>query len=271
MKTLLFIFLSISIFKSTEAQYKTVPKDIYDRLLLESKKRLDGRYMVKGKAEIITNLKDWEGIKLEKYTYQVHDKNSSLGIDTTLTATVILYNPSYELVVKWVINALLKAGIKPTYKNTNQVLIEINKASNAQFPVRGIVYEDLTSRVKNVKDGLQETYAFFDGVTIECKGISITTYDTNNNRRFTNQRATKAQADKYLNMSFNDISSTHVFGRIISTTREDYKSILPNVNTDKTAWIKVVSEEYKKAMKSEENNLIYATIYNDRKRKFTFE
>lgn len=243
------VFFQVTLF----AQYKDLSKMDFEKAVLFARNSM-GQYMIKDTLKfppkIIDTISSWKGFELKLYTYKMdRDKlNKELGRD--LIGRVILCNPSAEKLVKWSVNALLKCGISVNYFNVLQVLNNIKGCSGAQFPVRGIVYEDI-----DPQDGTNETYAFFDGVTIEGNGIKISTKKK--------QRVTTNQEDEYLSMTFNDIDEAILYGRVSSTTRLEYIKAFPNTDTLGKNWVNIVRIEYQKAMNCDENNLIYATIFSD--------
>lgn len=234
-------------------QYKGLSKNDYNKALTFAEKSM-GQYMVNNRiAEpvIVDTISSWKGFELKLYTYKMTgDKlNEALGKD--LIGKVILCNPGPEKLVKWSVNALIKCKETVNYANVLQVLTNIKKCSGAQFPVRGVVYEDIAP-----ENGTNETYAFFDGVTVEGSGIKISTADK--------ERLKPDQELKYLTMTEKKIDSVKEYGRISSTTRNEYRLINKTADTSGKNWVKIVRQEYQKALNSDENNLLYATILADK-------
>lgn len=103
--------------------------------------------------------------------------------------------------------------------------MSIKNASGGQFPVKGIVYENMDGK------GFK-AYSFLDGVTVFLQTPGEITKE--------------------------NLSRVGKYARIISTTREEYNQRFSNVKTDGLAWLDVVRTEYPKALKSDTNNLMIA-------------
>ena len=206
-----------------------------------AKKIIGNRYMSTAPEARLLKTTDtipgWEGNPVQLFEYSIPDKK-----DGRLTTKVYLLNADTERLARWVISACWLATGSCQLKYINAIINSINEQSNGQFPIRGIVYEDLDS------DGIQETYPFFDGVSVECKGIAITTP----------ARATPAELEKLLSMKWSDVEKIEKYGRIISTTRLDYKKLFPAADTTGLNWSTIVRTEYKKALQSDINWLIVA-------------
>jgi hypothetical protein len=115
-------------------------------------------------------------------------------------------------------------------KNTDFLIKSIRDASGGQFPVKGIVYENM--------DGKEYVpYVFKDGVTVFLKQNAINDLSL---------------------ITDDNIRKTGKFARIISTTRPEYNSKFPNKNTNGMEWLNVVRDEYKLALQSDTNNLMIA-------------
>lgn len=259
MKQLLIIILAIVLFDKSSAQsYNGVSKETFDLIVNKTNMKLSkGGYLWCKKyhqAKLIdstSTLKGWKGRKLYIYNYTVTDSKPYKSLNTN----VILYNPTAEKLTKWAINAIAKNNtvnkkkIKLNLENINSIIDYIIAQSGGQFPVRGIVYEDISPQ-----NGIQETYVFFDGVTVEHT-------DAAKYRIIAPQRATKEQEKAFWNMSFEDIDDKQTKGkaRISSTLREEYSKLF-DVDTKGRKWVEIVRNEYQKAMDTDFNNLIYCTI-----------
>lgn len=141
------------------------------------------------------------------------------------TARVYMANADAKKIAAWIITACVTLTNNLAYKDSRLLIDNIRSASGGQFPVKGIVYED----------GFP--YIFKDGVTVSL--YNTTTSDLN--------LITDA-----------NIKETKKFGRIISTTRQQYNRIYPDVNTNGHEWRTVVRKEYIRALNSDTNNLITA-------------
>jgi hypothetical protein len=103
----------------------------------------------------------WEGFPLSKCRYTVVDKN---GLKKE--AAVIMLNPSIEQLARWIVNSCVEVTGSAAPSCTNQVMKWILAQSGAQFPVAGIVFEDILPH-----DGTHEIFAFRDGVTVKVDGV----------------------------------------------------------------------------------------------------
>jgi hypothetical protein len=118
-----------------------------------------GRYMeddIHGQCAD-TSFPKWEGLPLKRCTYRQSDKNVPSG----KTAKVIMLNPEKELLAKWLVASCVivkgSTGIRSCAVKLAKAIID---ASGSQFPVAGIVLEDMDG------DQVQKAYTFRDGVTV---------------------------------------------------------------------------------------------------------
>jgi hypothetical protein len=116
--------------------------------------------MVAGEGKQVA-VAGWEGFPTRRYTYSVKDKDGS-----SKSADVILLNPSPEKVARWIVSAIVEA--KGTYDPAagKKMFAHVIAQSGGQFPVSGIVYEDILP-----PDGKNEIYCFRDGVTVAVEGV----------------------------------------------------------------------------------------------------
>jgi hypothetical protein len=128
-----------------------------------SKGIITGRYMeadTQGHCAD-TSFSKWEGFPLKRCTYRQADSSSSSG----KKATVIMLNPEKELLAKWLVASCVivkgSTGIRSCAIKLAKAVIN---ASGSQFPVAGIVLEDMN------EDNVQEAYTFRDGVTVKLQG-----------------------------------------------------------------------------------------------------
>ena len=119
--------------------------------------------------------------------------------------------------------------------------------SGAQFPVKGVVYEDQYTR------DFQEPYVFKDGVTVYVKDSTMFPKD---------KTCTPEQLDFYLHLTNEDLKpQTGQYARIGSARREDYRNAggtedVGDINDRKQKWLEVVRELYKRAWNSDRNELL---------------
>lgn len=201
---------------------------VKDKFLLDSlaviTKRVEkliipGRYMEGKLVATTSNMLNWEGIPVSLYEYKETPRAP--------VARVYLADASAGKIATWIITSCVGATGKLAFKHTEMLIAKINDASNGQFPVLGVVVEN------------NYPFVFKDGVTI---GLTekITSY-----------------LDPGL-IKEDNINKTKSYGRIISTTREQYRVLFPGTNVAGHNWRTVVREEYKKALSSDTNNLMLA-------------
>lgn len=218
--------------------------DVMPELVQKAEKVLSHAYMVQKLLTTTDTIPGWEGFPVKLYEYQT---GNDLYTGKPKTGKVYLLNPSPEKLATWVATACwdVKHSLDSSY--TFKLLSWIDNQSNAQFPVKGVVYED-----QYTKD-FQEPYVFKDGVTVYIKDSTMWPKD---------KICTAEQLDFYLRIANDDLKSqTGQYGRISSTTREDYIASggtedVGSKDDRKQKWLEVVRELYKKAWQSDRNELI---------------
>jgi hypothetical protein len=190
-----------------------------------------------------STLLNWKGFPVRLYEYSVTD--SKTGIRKS--AKVYTLDPTYDMLTLWVISACRSAKGRVNKKDVVKLVNWINDQSGAQFPVMGIVYEDIFT------PGINTPFVFKDGVTVFPKQMV-----------FVNSIPNAAQKEKCLHLTDSDLRSIGKYGRIASTTREQYKQAggkdpVGNSSTNKSVvWLSTVRRLYKEALKSDNNELITA-------------
>lgn len=226
----------------------TLPKeylqDSLPSLIQRSKELLDKAYMAQKILLVSDTLPGWEGFPVTLYEYQT-------GVDIYTgqpkTGKVYLLNPSPEKLAMWIATTCWEVKQSVDFQYTDALFKWIKGQSGAQFPVKGVVYEDQYTK------GFQEPYVFKDGVTVYIKDSSFFPKD---------KTCTPQQLDFYLRIANDDLKlQTGQYARIASTRREDYKSAggkedVGDANDRKQKWLEVVRELYKKAWNSDRNELI---------------
>ena len=218
-------------------------RDSFGVLVQKAKIVLSHAYMVQQLVSETDTIPGWEGFPVKLYAYKT---GNDLYTGKPKTGKVYLLNPSPEKLAIWVANACWTAKHSLDTVYTYQLLKWIDGQSNAQFPVKGVVYEDQYTR------DFQEPYVFKDGVTVYIKDSTMWPKD---------KTCTPEQLG-YLRITNEDLKpQTGQYARISSTTREDYKA---NGGTEDTGskddrkqiWLEVVRELYKQAWHSDHNELI---------------
>ena len=197
------------------------------------------RYM-EGKCEE-TTYPGWEGFPLKQCTYTVHDK--ATGADKQ--ATVIMLNAPPDKMARWIVQTCVevKGTIDPA--GADKLFERILGQSGGQFPVAGVVYEDIIPA-----DGLNEIYCFRDGVTVVVEGVP--------------HRGTDPMTPEQVQASLTGkVTKVYTYGRVQSTTPGQYtrNGGKLDVGTDqerKPAWMDAIRESYQAAWNSDYNSLMIA-------------
>ncbi|MBN9350837.1 MAG: cellulase [Chitinophagaceae bacterium] len=243
-----FLFLLVIIFSFSVNAQKRIPKKVLKKelpvLIEKSKEVLSHAYMVQKLLYTTDTIPGWEGYPVKLYEYRT---GTDLYTHQPKTGKVFLLNPSPEKLAMWAATTSweVKQSLDTVY--TFKILNWIINQSGAQFPVKGVVYED-----QYTKD-FQEPYVFKDGVTVYIKDSSMWPAD---------KTCTPVQLDFYLRITNDDLKvQTGQYARIASTTREDYKANggeedVGDKNNRKQKWLEVVRNLYQKAWNSDCNELM---------------
>lgn len=210
-----------------------------------SKGIITGRYMEDGPCADISFSK-WEEFPLKKCTYRQPDNNAPSG----KKATVIMLNPEKELLAKWLVASCVivkgNTGIKSCAIELAKAIIN---ASGSQFPVAGIVLEDMDG------DNVQEAWTFRDGVTVNLQGGLALGFkgifdESDNNLAVNPDTAVLSTA------------SQKGPARIQSTSRQMYRNYMASNAKDVTGlkWLDEVRALYQDAWKRGHNNSLPETV-----------
>lgn len=219
-------------------------RDSFPVLVQQTRDLLDHAYMAQKLLGVTDTLPGWEGFPVKLYEYQT---GADLYTGKPKTARVYLLNPDPEKLAMWIVTTCWEVKGSLDHKWTQAVFQRIREQSGAQFPVKGIVYED-----QYTKD-FQEPYMFKDGVTV---------YIADSLHWPADKTCTPEQIEYCLRVSDRELKpQTGRYARIISTIREDYtawggKEDVGDGNNRKLKWLEVVRELYKKALRSDRNELM---------------
>ena len=207
-----------------------------------SKGIVTGRYMeddINGHCAD-TSFAKWEDFPLKRCTYNQSDKNAPSG----KTATVIMLNPEKELLAKWLVaSCVIVNGNTGIRDCTVKLAIAIIEASGSQFPVAGIVLEDMNG------DKVREAFTFRDGVTVKLQGgLEVGT----------KQMFGETENNVALNPNTVVLATASLKGpaRIQSTVRQMYKDYMGSNAKDVTGikWLDEVRALYQDAWKRGHND-----------------
>jgi endoglucanase len=190
-----------------------------------------------------TSYPNWEALPVKKCLYTVSD-----GDGIKKSATVILLLPSPQQLARWVVHACVEVKGNASAQCTDKLSKRIHGQSGGQFPVAGLVFEDLLPTDKH--DGIHEMYPFRDGVTVRVDGV----------RNQSTMQPTAKQIDAAL---VGEVKGSGIYARVQGTTREEYKNNggtadVGDSKQRKLSWLAVSRDEFKAAWGSERNELLIA-------------
>jgi len=200
------------------------------------------RYMESGDGKPVT-VPGWEGLPTKRYTYSVKDKDG-----TTKSADVILLDPTAHQIATWIVQAITE--VKGAYDPTagRQAFKNVIDQSGGQFPVAGVVYEDIIPA-----DGVNEAYCFRDGVTVEVEGVK--------------HRETAILTPTEIEASINGpVKRVFTYARVQSTSPAMWiaagggKDVLGADGKPTGRWRTVIREEFTKAWTADRNALMVAWV-----------
>lgn len=234
-----------------ESALKKYLKDSLPALTARCETTLDAAYMAQTLIGEIKDHPGWEGYPVQQYEYYT-------GIDKRLGVAkkgkVLMLNPSAEKLAIWIADAVYHATGSISYEDFETIRKWIEWQSGAQFPISGVVYEDM------YVPGHYEPYVFKDGVTVYIADTTMFPQVKEN------RTCTEEMLDFYLTLTNDDLKpNTGRYARISSTTREMYYAAGGEAEVGSSvdgkrdqAWLDEVGRLYRKAWKSHHNELITA-------------
>ena len=195
-------------------------------------------------------LLNWSPNELQRCEYTVLDTSSN----TRRFGLVYLANPGGAKIFDCVSTACEKASPKAAPACIRRSARAVRDASGGQFPVAGLVLEDMDG------SGTNKGYVFRNGVTVHVKGFKNGSSDTPSDGTGLEALAT--------NQSVEGVNAAGGYARVLSTTRADYarfsgRSDVPVNRADSVAallWSDMVGEIHRASLGSKENALITSTI-----------
>ena len=184
----------------------------------------------------------WEEFPTKRYTYSVKDRDG-----TVKTADVVLLDAPAERIARWIVSALVEVKGSYEAEEGRKVFKHILAQSGGQFPVAGVVYEDILP-----EDGRNETYCFRDGVTVEVEGVE--------------HRSTRPLTPPEVEASISGkVTRVFTYARIQSTSPKQWIDAggSPGVMHDGRSteqWLEAVRAAYQKAWASDRNGLVVAWV-----------
>jgi hypothetical protein len=200
------------------------------------------RYMESGDGVPVT-IPGWEGFPTRQFTYEVTDKDG-----TKKPADVVLLDPSADQIARWIVQALVE--VRGTYDPAAgaKLFKHILGQSGGQFPVRGVVYEDILP-----EDGKNEIYCFHDGVTTAVEGVP--------------HRGTEGMTDAERKASIESkVTRVYTYARIQSTSPAMWiaaggaEHVVGADGKPSQKWLDEVRKAYQAAWTSDRNELMVAWV-----------
>jgi hypothetical protein len=234
---LLFLTVSAMPLAARAGDGTNVPA-IIEKLAAELAPRLaEARYLEKNPKPVV--VPGWESYPTMLCTYSVEDK----ALHTNKTASVVLLDPDAHRLARWMVTACIAVKGAAATNDLKKLGDFILWQSGGQYPVRGIVYEDILPA-----NGINEVYCFRDGVTVKLKGVE----------HRSEKQPTPAEIEQSLKASINDVTWVGRFARIQSATREQYQAAGGRENVEGTNWLELSRKLYQKAWNSDTNELMIA-------------
>jgi endoglucanase len=180
----------------------------------------------------------WSGFPTRLCRYTVS------GVGTS--AEVGLLDADREQLVRWIDAACQAAKTNNVTYCAVQLAKHIRNQSGAQFPVAGMVLEDMDG------DGTTNQFAFRDGVTVAVSGV------TSGKAGAPTSAENKAALE-------NPPLRAKLFARIAGTTRQQYAAYagVSEATLDGLAWLEIVRQAYQRAWGAASNDLINAWATNN--------
>lgn len=200
----------------------------------------NARYMEKNCGNVST-WNEWENFPMKWCRYRSNGQN----------AEVLMLNPGPRRLTQWLEEAC--GSFAGNFDNCmNKAFNQILYQSGGQFPVAGVVIEDMDG------DNRGNAYAFRNGVTIQVAAFSTATESI--------------ISDSQISRAFTDPAiKTYTYGRPISLTREQLTSYardnglqIPTLGSSSqrlNVYNEVLGDLYRKAWYSSQNHIIRAWVY----------
>jgi Mannosyl-glycoprotein endo-beta-N-acetylglucosaminidase len=180
--------------------------------------------------------------------YQVRSTDPKAKTPLVKTATALVIFPSAQRISRWIVDSCLWAAAGDFERCVAFLATGcrgVIEQSSAQFPVAGIVFEDMTA-------GLMKGYAFRDGLTVKVAGWDNGSEDSPNDRQ------TKAALE-------NVPTWTSTVARIARADIHDVKCLDPkaefNPESRDQRWRNYVRKRFVEALQGDHNLLFLAQVF----------
>lgn len=199
----------------------------------------------------------WESVERDPRVREYHYPVSDPGVDGgKKEGWVILFDPEAERLAAWIANAVIETSAdQKSYSQSRGLALAdfIYRQSGAQFPIVGLVWEDMegTSHPK--------AYGFLDGITVS--GAPAGFYDGQNR---TTAKLPPETLKEGLAVRWEGRAQAGKYARISSTTRDEVLALYekmgkPAPDVKGNAYAAYVRATYQSAMSSARNELIVAS------------
>lgn len=215
-------------------QEPQLPTQAITRMTAYFEARRGSRYMEQNC--VAATYPGWETLALKECTYSVKGANDPVK----KTAKVIMLNAEPDQLARWVVSTCIEVVGNASNKCTKTIGSQIIGQSGAQFPIAGIVFEDILPA-----NGKFEVFAFRNGVTVRVNGVT----------HLGTAQPSAAEIEKSLH---GEVTSTLRFARIQSTTREQYLANGGTRSVTGNAWNEVNRDLYKAAWGHNRNEMMVA-------------
>jgi hypothetical protein len=182
-----------------------------------------------------TTYPGWSTVPLRLCRYRVSDSYSG----GARWADVILANAEPSQLARWVVQAAMERRGRVVRADVDAMCANILGQSGGQFPVAGVVYEDM--------DGTgQRIYPFRNGVTVRVEGLPFATREQPGE---TQMAAYRTGAVAYVGH----------YARIAGTLPEAWTALTgERVRDDRSDWPDIVARAYRAAWGQDRNALLVA-------------
>src|SRR6516225_7010367 len=226
-------------------------KPAYANLFRRCKAMADEGYMRSNPTSSISPLPPgWNSVlrdaRVHEYHYNIADRGVTGG---KKEGWVILFDAEAERLAAWIVNAVIETSAdQRTYSEPRAIALAklIHEQSGAQFPIVGLVWEDMEGT------GHPKAYGFLDGLTV--LGAPPSFYDGDDR---TTAKLSPQVLKEGLALRWEGRAQAGRYARIASTTRDEVAALYREMGTrapalQGNAYVGYVRDTYIQAMSSPE-------------------
>ncbi len=173
----------------------------------------------------------WEDFPTRQCSYRI------AGMGTT--TSVVLLDAEDKRLHRWIASACMRVATKAIEGCAKNLARHIQEQSGGQFPVSGIVMEDMD------RNGVANAYPFRNGVTVSLAALS-----SGQEGDPTAEQTAAGLVDPPL--------TAKKYARIAGTTRAQFRALVPGADVSGLGWLTTVRTAYQDAWNKDENLLISA-------------